>query len=223
MKEELFKDADKKDETAKADAKKEQQSKRPENEDSTSSSDEDTAAGLSKEDIKEIKKLIQEQENEIEKLKDQTKQLKEKLVYQLAENDNTVKRYLKEIDNTKEFAISKFAKDLLDVRDNLERSTDFMKKLNIKEENDVERLKELFEEILKGNEMTNKVMDQTLKRYGVVEYNPKGEKFDPNIHDAVFMTQDPNYDNNIVSDVMQTGWKIGERVLRAAKVGVVKK
>lgn len=61
-------------------------------------------------------------------MKDQAQQFKEKLVYQLAENDNTVKRYLKEIENTREFAISKFAKDILDVRDNLARSTEFIKK-----------------------------------------------------------------------------------------------
>lgn len=145
------------------------------------------------------------------------------MIYQLAENDNTIKRYKKEIDSTREFAISKFAKDLLDVRDNLERSTSYMKTLKIEEETDIAKLKEFFEQILKGNEMTNHVMDQTLKRFGVVEYNPKGEKFDPNIQEAVFMTQDPNYDNGVVSEVMQTGWKIGDRVLRAAKVGVVKK
>ena len=49
----------------------------------------------------------------------------------MAENDNTVKRYKKEIDSTKEFAISKFAKDLLEVRDNLERANEHIKKLKI--------------------------------------------------------------------------------------------
>jgi molecular chaperone GrpE (heat shock protein) len=55
------------------------------------------------------------------------------LVYQLAENENTIKRYKKEIDSTREFAISKFAKDLLDVRDNLERASEFLKKINVNE------------------------------------------------------------------------------------------
>lgn len=55
--------------------------------------------------------------------------MKEKLIYQLAENDNTVKRYKKEIDSTREFAISKFAKELLDVRDNLERADTHIKSL----------------------------------------------------------------------------------------------
>ena len=55
------------------------------------------------------------------------------MVYQLAENENTIKRYKKEIDSTREFAISKFAKDLLDVRDNLERASEFLTKINVNE------------------------------------------------------------------------------------------
>ena len=75
------------------------------------------------------------------------KQYKEKLVYQLAENDNTIKRYKKEIDSTREYAISKFAKDLLDVRDNLEFAGNHIKKIKIDEVKDVEVLKKEFHEI----------------------------------------------------------------------------
>ncbi len=116
-------------------------------EDSSSSSSEEEGNGstLSREDVKQIKKLISEQEVEIEKLKEQTKQLKEKLVYQLAENDNTIKRYKKEIDSTREFAISKFAKDLLDVRDNLERGSEHIKGLKYEEQSDIAELKKYIE------------------------------------------------------------------------------
>ncbi len=72
-------------------------------------------------------------------------------------------------------------------------------------------------------EMTSTIMDSTLKRFGVVQFDPKGEKFDPNIHEAIFTLDDPKIPSNHVGAVMQTGWKIGERVLRAAKVGIVKK
>ena len=71
--------------------------------------------------------------------------------------------------------------------------------------------------------MTSKVMDKVLQKFDVVQFDPIGEVFDPNIHDAVFMIPESDYDNNHVGQVMQTGWKIGERVLRAAKVGIVKK
>jgi molecular chaperone GrpE (heat shock protein) len=63
----------------------------------------------------------------------------------MAENDNTVKRYKKEIDSTRDFAISKFAKDLLEVRDNLELSTNYIKKTNIADETDVDTLKKHLE------------------------------------------------------------------------------
>lgn len=74
--------------------------------------------------------MIADQDKEIETLKENVKQYKEKLVYQLAENDNTVKRYKKEIDSTREFAITKFAKDLLDVRDNLQMAADYINKID---------------------------------------------------------------------------------------------
>ena len=67
-------------------------------------------------------------------------------------------------------------------------------------------------------------MDKVLGKFDVKEFNPLGEKFDPNIHDAVFMMPGhEEYDNNHVGQVIQSGWKIGSRVLRAAKCGVVKK
>ena len=89
------------------------------------------------------------------------------MIYQLAENDNTVKRYKKEIDSTREFAITKFAKDLLDVRDNLQMGYDFANKVKANEIKDIEELRKHFEEIKKGMNMTQGVMDATLKRFGV--------------------------------------------------------
>jgi len=141
----------------------------------------------------------------------------------LAENDNTVKRYKKEIDSTREFAITKFAKDLLDVRDNLQMGYDFVDKIKIEEIKDIEELKKHFIEVKKGMNMTEHVMDACLKRFGVAQFEPMGEKFDPNIHEAIFTLPESEHPNNHVGAVMQSGWKIGDRVLRAAKVGIVKK
>ena len=141
----------------------------------------------------------------------------------MADNDNTIKRYLKQIEDTKEFAISKFAKELLDVRDNLERANEHIKSIDIENTNDVDELKKQFSQIKTGVEMTHSIMDKTLNKFKVVQYDPKGEKFDPNIHEAVFVIPDKEKENDTVSEVMQTGWKIGDRVLRAAKVGISKK
>ena len=72
--------------------------------------------------------------------------------------------------------------------------------------------------------MTTGVMDKVLKRFDVEQFDPMGEKFDPNIHEAVYMIpQHDEIENDHVGNVIQSGWKIGDRVLRAAKVGIVKK
>ena len=84
-------------------------------------------------------------------------------------------------------------------------------------------MKEQIEQIRKGTEMTSSVMDKVLGKFGVVQYDPIGEKFNPNLHEAVFMLSQSDYANNHVGQVMQSGFKIGDRILRAAKVGIVKK
>ena len=67
-------------------------------------------------------------------------------------------------------------------------------------------------------------MHKILKKHDVVEYDPMGDQFDPNKHEALFVIpQTGDLENNTVGKVMKTGWKIKERVLRSAKVGVIKK
>ena len=119
----------------KVDEKKKADQKKQEDQSSSSSSDDEgTDATLSAEDIKKIKQLIADQDKEIDTLKEQVKTFKEKLVYQLAENENTIKRYRKEIETTKDFAITKFAKELLEVRDSLDFAKDHINKIQITEE-----------------------------------------------------------------------------------------
>lgn len=137
-------------------------------EETSSSSESDGEESLSKEDIQKIKKLIADQDKEIEALKETAKQYKDKLIYQLAENDNTIKRYKKEVDSTREYAITKFAKDLLDVRDNLELASQHIKKINIEDTHEVEVLKKNLTDVVFGMNMTSHVMDQCLKRFHVV-------------------------------------------------------
>lgn len=142
----------------------------------------------------------------------------------MAENDNTVKRYRKQIEDGKLFAISKFAKELLDVRDNLELALKHVDLEKVDEMEDIEPLKVQFKSVVKGQEMTTGVMDKVLGKFEVVNMNPLGEKFDPNLHDAMMMIpESEEYPNDHVALVVQSGWTIGDRVLRAAKVGIAKK
>lgn len=70
--------------------------------------------------------------------------------------------------------------------------------------------------------MTAHSFDNTMKRFDVQSFDPLGEAFDPNFHEAMFMINDLDKKAGTVGQVLQTGWKIGDRLLRAAKVGCVK-
>ena len=128
----------------------------------------------------------------------------------------------REIEQTKEYAISKFAKDLLDVQDNFIRALDSISEEYMKDKYEKEKL-ELYSQFAEGVFMTRDIMAKTLKKYGIEEYNPLNEKFNPNMHDAVFEYEDKSKIPGIVGKLLRTGYKIGKRILRAPRVGVVKK
>lgn len=87
-------------------------------------------------------------------------------------------------------------------------------------------LREKFISNIDGQEMTAEIMDNVFKRFQLEQYDPKGQKFDSKLHEAVFTVTPEQAEEGLQKDdvavVMQTGWKIGDRVLRAAKVGIVK-
>ena len=93
----------------------------------------------------------------------------------------------------------------------------------IKTIDDLDQLKQQFQASHEGALMTADVMDKVLERFKVTQYDPKGQKFDATLHEAVFTVAKSENENDTIEVVMQTGWKIGDRVLRAAKVGIVKK
>ena len=95
-------------------------------------------------------------------------------------------RYRKMIEDEKEFAITKFAKDLLEVRDAVRLALEHTDVEAIKAETDIDAIKEKFCAGIEGQNMTADVMDKVFERFKVVQYNPKGEKFDANLHEAVF-------------------------------------
>ena len=192
---------------------------------------------MTKEDVKKIKALFAEQEAEIESLKKNIDELKAVLkkgevemtafrieyTKQVRENEDTVKRYRKMIEDEKQFAITKFAKDLLEVRDAVRFALENTDKDQILKETHIDAMREKFAANLEGQVMTAAVMDKVLGRFNLEQYDPKGIKFDPKMHEAVFTVANSEFEEGFVAVTMQTGWKIGDRVLRAAKVGIVKK
>lgn len=134
-----------------------------------------------------------------------------------------MKRYRKMLEDEKVFAVTKFAKDLLEVRDALRMALENTDREAIMAQEDVAELKSLFGATLDGQQMTAEVMDRVLERFELKQFDPVGSVFDPKLHEAVFTVKESELENDHVAHTISTGWTIRDRVLRAAKVGIVKK
>lgn len=142
--------------------------------------------------------------------------LKDKLLRTLAEMENLRRRTEREIADAKAYAVTSFARDLLGSADNLRRALESVP------ESARTAADNALKAVVEGVELTERELLKTLERHGVRKIDPQGEKFDPNLHQAMFEAPDPVIAKGLVSKVVQTGYKIGERVLRPALVGVSK-
>ncbi|KAF9158955.1 Mitochondrial matrix cochaperone [Actinomortierella ambigua] len=143
--------------------------------------------------------------------------MKDRLLRTLADMENLRARTTKEVNNTKDYAIQKFAKDLLDTADILALALKNVPAEEIAESSTNTHLKNLHT----GLSMTRDELLKTFKRYGVEPYDPINEKFDPNLHQANFQVPIPGKEAGTVFDVQKIGYMIKGRVLRPAQVGVV--
>jgi molecular chaperone GrpE len=158
--------------------------------------------------------MLQDSLQEIASLKNQIEILQDKLLRTIAESDNTRKRLEKSIEEARDYAIFSFAKDLLSVNDNLSRALEH-KPQNM--EGDIAN-------IITGVEMTKGELTSILQKHGLESIEPLlGEKFDYNIHHAISQILSDEYDQDSVIAVMQSGYKIKDRLLRPATVQVSKR
>jgi molecular chaperone GrpE len=141
---------------------------------------------------------------------------KDKVLRTLAEMENLRRRTTKEVSDARTYGIASFARDVLDIADNLQRALDAVPAA-AREAADP-GLKALIE----GVELTERSLHSTLEKNGVKKFDPTGEKFDPNFQQAMFEIPDPSVPAGTVVQVMQAGYMIGERILRPALVGVAK-
>ncbi|KAI0112199.1 GrpE-domain-containing protein [Nemania sp. FL0031] len=161
----------------------------------------------------ELKKKLEAKEKEAIDWKD-------KYLRSVADFRNLQDRTQREVKAARDFAIQRFAKDLVESVDNLDRAlTMGLEKMKVEEGKEPNADLSNFYE---GVKMTESGMLQTLSRHGLDRFDPEGEKFNPNEHEATFMTPMPGKEENTVFHVQQKGYKLNGRVLRAAKVGVVK-
>ncbi|KAH8907107.1 GrpE-domain-containing protein [Coniochaeta sp. PMI_546] len=161
-----------------------------------------------------LKKQLEQKEAEI-------KEWKDKFMRSVADFRNLQDRTQREVKSAKDYAIQKFAKDLVDSVDNLDRALAQVPEEKLKAAEKTEHLQDLVN-LYDGLKLTETILMQTLKKHGLERFDPSGEKFNPNEHEATFMTPMPDKDDNIVIHTQQKGFKLNGRVLRAAKVGVVK-
>jgi molecular chaperone GrpE len=151
---------------------------------------------------------------QIQILEAEKEEMRDQLLRTLAEADNIRKRAEREKADARVYAIEKFARDLLNVSDNLSRALAALP--------DAERevLTEAGQNLLGGIEMTQKELNTVLARHGVTLIEAEvGGAFDPNLHQAVANIPSEHPSGSIASH-FQAGWRIGDRVLRAAMVAV---
>ena len=131
----------------------------------------------------------------------------------MADAENVKKRAAKEVAAAKTYGIERFAVDVLSISDNLSRAL-----LTIDGKAQGE-MGENAKNLISGIELTEKELMAVLARHGITAVPGKGSKFDPNVHQAVAQVPSDEEKGN-VAEVMQTGFKLGDRTLRAAMVSV---
>lgn len=149
----------------------------------------------------------------IEELELELATLKDQALRAMADAENVKRRSEKEVTAARIFGIERFANDILSVHDNLSRA------LLTLEGTDKSELGENAKNLVQGIELTEKDLMAVLARHGVTAVPGQGSKFDPNVHQAVANIPSDE-DKGNVATVMQTGFKIGDRTLRAAMVAV---
>lgn len=141
-------------------------------------------------------------------------ELKDKLLRTLADMENLRRRTEREIADAKAYAVSGFARDLLGVADNLRRG---IESLDASGRDGLDAGTKL---MVEGVELTERELLKTLDKHGVKKLDPLGQKFDPNLHQAMFEAPDPTQPKGHVVAVVQSGYALNGRVLRPALVGV---
>jgi len=141
---------------------------------------------------------------------------KDRLLRTLADMDNMRKRTEREVADARIYGISNFARDILGVADNMHRAMAAL--------DDELRAKadEPTKVLLEGVELTERELMNVLEKHGVKRIEPLGQKFDPNRHQAMYEIEDASVPAGTVVQVMQTGYLIGDRMLRPALVAVAK-
>lgn len=149
-------------------------------------------------------------------LEAQVAEFKDKFLRAAAEMENTRRRAERDVADARTYSIAGFARDMLNVADNLGRALDAI------DPQTRDAAEGTLKGLLDGVELTGRELLKTLEKHGVRLVDPSGQKFDPNFHQAMFEVPDDKVPAGTVVQLIQPGYAIGDRVLRPALVGVAK-
>lgn len=152
----------------------------------------------------------------VEALAKEAADARDKMLRTLAEMENLRKRTTREVADARTYGITGFARDVLDIADNLQRALDAVP-AEARAAADPG-----LTSLMEGVELTERSLLNALEKHGVKKFDPAGQKFDPNFQQAMFEVPDASVPPGTVVQVVQAGFMIGERVLRPALVGVAK-
>lgn len=148
----------------------------------------------------------------IKKLEQERDDMRDKMMRALAEAENTRKRAEKMQADTSKYAVAGFAKDMLEIADNLRRAIDAVP----------EDQRATAQTLLEGIEATERMMLASFEKQGIRKLEPKDGKFDPNFHEVMFEAEVPGKQNGEIIQLLEAGYVIHDRLLRPARVGVAK-
>lgn len=164
----------------------------------------------------EVKSTEENAEHEVlTKLMEENAQLKDQLLRSLAEVENVRRRAQREREDSAKYAVAPLAKDLLSVCDNLQRAIASVPA-------DAAEGDSHLKSLLEGVAMTERGLQDAFARHHIEVIDPLGEKLDPHQHEAMFEIPDPNQPNGTVAQVVEVGYRLRDRLLRPARVGIAK-
>ena len=149
-------------------------------------------------------------QGQLEKLQEQSKASLDKVVRAQAEMENLRKRAARDVENAHKYALEKFTNELLPIMDSLELGLS----ASVKAKN--------LDDLCKGMELTLEMFNTVMEKFGITMIEPKGEKFNPELHDAVSMQETNDSNSGIIIEVMQKGYTLNGRLIRPAMVVVAK-
>ncbi len=162
----------------------------------------------------EFEKRLENPEHAAEEtISPDVKEVEDQLLRALAENQNLRNRMIKELEDTRKYAISTFSQDLIGVLENLRRAQKSVENENLEENAALKTLSE-------GVDLTANELLRVFSKNGIERISPLGEDFDHNFHQALVQIPTAEYEPGKVCQVMAAGYKIKDRLLRPAMVGV---